>query len=88
MQELSESRVYEFDKFRLNAKSHRLFSRETNELIPLTPKTVELLIILVQSKGRVLTKDELLDTVAIWRRSTTFSATPKRKSNNRVKSSK
>ncbi len=63
MQELSESKVYEFEEFRLDAKSHRLFRRESGELVPLTPKAVELLLVLVQSKGRILTKDELLDTV-------------------------
>lgn len=63
MLDLSESRIYEFGKFRLNAKSHRLFCRESNELVLLTPKAIELLLILVQSKGRILTKDELLDTV-------------------------
>ncbi|MEP6903270.1 MAG: winged helix-turn-helix domain-containing protein, partial [Actinomycetota bacterium] len=63
MQELLESKVYEFEDFRLDAKSHRVFRRETGTLVPLTPKAVELLLILVQSKGRVLTKDELLGTV-------------------------
>jgi DNA-binding winged helix-turn-helix (wHTH) protein/TolB-like protein/Tfp pilus assembly protein PilF len=63
MQELSETKVYEFDDFRLKAKSHRLFRRESGELVPLTPKAVELLIFLIQNKGRVLTKDELLDTI-------------------------
>lgn len=63
MQELSESRIYEFDEDRLNAKSHRLFRRESNELVPLTPKAVELLLVLVQSNGRILSKNELLDTV-------------------------
>ncbi|MGI8786427.1 MAG: winged helix-turn-helix domain-containing tetratricopeptide repeat protein [Pyrinomonadaceae bacterium] len=63
MKELSESRIYEFDEFRLDAKSHRLFRRESNELVPLTPKAVELLLVLVESKGRILSKDELLDTI-------------------------
>lgn len=64
MQELSESKVYEFEQFRLDAKSHRLFLRADGKLVPLTPKAVELLLFLVQNRGRVLTKDELLE--AVW----------------------
>ena len=64
MIELSESKVYEFDAFRLDAKSHRLFRRQSGELVPLTPKAVELLLVLVQNKGHVVTKDQLLE--AVW----------------------
>jgi len=67
MIELSESRVYEFEEFRLDAKSHRLFRRETGELVPLTPKAVEVLLFLVRHAGRVLSKDELLE--AVWENS-------------------
>ena len=63
MIELSESRIYEFEEFRLDAKSHRLFHRADGELVPLTPKAVELLIYLVENRGRVLSKDELLENV-------------------------
>ncbi|MBP6003879.1 MAG: winged helix-turn-helix domain-containing protein [Pyrinomonadaceae bacterium] len=63
MQKLTESRVYEFGDFRLDAKNHRLYLRDSGKLIHLTPKAAELLIVLVQGKGRLLTKDELLDTV-------------------------
>lgn len=63
MIELSESKIYEFEEFRLDAKSHRLFLRESGQLVPLTPKAVELLLFLVENAGRVLSKDELLDTV-------------------------
>lgn len=55
--------IYEFEGFRLNATNHRLFRRESGELVPLTPKAAQLLIFLVQNKDRVLTKDELLETV-------------------------
>jgi len=64
MIELSESRIYEFEEFRLDAKSHRLFRRETGELVPLTPKAVEVLLYLVENAGRVLSKDEILE--AVW----------------------
>lgn len=63
MIDLSESRIYEFDEFRLDGKNHRLFRRASGELVPLSPKAAELLLILVQSGGRILTKEELLDTV-------------------------
>ncbi len=67
MIELSESRIYEFEEFRLDAKSHRLFRRESGELVPLTPKAVELLLFFVQNAGRVLSKDELFE--AVWENS-------------------
>jgi DNA-binding winged helix-turn-helix (wHTH) protein/TolB-like protein/Tfp pilus assembly protein PilF len=63
MIDLSESKVYEFEEFRLDAKSHRLFRRANGELVPLTPKAVELLLVLIENKGRILSKEELLDTV-------------------------
>ncbi|MEP6901801.1 MAG: tetratricopeptide repeat protein [Actinomycetota bacterium] len=67
MIELSELKVYEFEGFRLEAKSHRLFRRGGGEHVPLTPKAVELLLFLVQNAGRILSKDELLD--AVWENS-------------------
>lgn len=63
MIDLSESNIYEFEEFRLDAKSHRLFRRANGELVPLTPKAVELLIVLIENKGRILSKEKLLDTV-------------------------
>ncbi len=63
MIELSESKIYEFEEFRLDAKSHRLFRRESGELVPLTPKAAELLLFLIQNRGQILSKNELLDTV-------------------------
>jgi DNA-binding winged helix-turn-helix (wHTH) protein/TolB-like protein len=67
MLELAESRIYEFEEFRLEAKSHRLFRRAGGELVPLTPKAVDLLLFFVRNAGRVLSKDELLD--AVWENS-------------------
>ncbi|HVE55937.1 MAG TPA: winged helix-turn-helix domain-containing protein [Pyrinomonadaceae bacterium] len=63
MIELSESMIYEFEEFRLDAKSRRLFRRAGGELVPLTPKAVELLLFLIRNAGRILSKEELLDTV-------------------------
>ncbi len=67
MIELSESRIYEFEEFRLDGKRQRLFRRADGELVPLTPKAVEVLLYLVENAGRVLTKDELLE--AVWENS-------------------
>jgi TolB-like protein/DNA-binding winged helix-turn-helix (wHTH) protein/Flp pilus assembly protein TadD len=67
MMELSESRIYEFEEFRLDAKSRRLFRHAGGELVPLAPKAVELLLFLVQNAGRMLSKEELLD--AVWENS-------------------
>jgi TolB-like protein/DNA-binding winged helix-turn-helix (wHTH) protein len=63
MLELSPSTIYEFHDFRLNAKSHRLFRSHSGQLVPLTPKAVELLMVLVQNKDRIVSKEELLRLV-------------------------
>ncbi len=64
MIEPSEPRFFEFEDHRLDGISHRLFHRATGELVPLTPKAVELLVYLVANRGRTLSKHELLD--AVW----------------------
>jgi DNA-binding winged helix-turn-helix (wHTH) protein len=56
-----ESEVYEFGDFRLDARSYRLFRGA--ERVSLTPKAAEVLIALVRAAGRVVSKEELLDTV-------------------------
>lgn len=53
---------YEFGDYRLNTEEKQL-RRATGELIPLPPKTFELLTVLVENRGRLLTKNELLDQV-------------------------
>src|SRR5688500_16586341 len=68
MQEVQRPLVYEFGDFRLDAKGQRLYRRDTGEIVPLTPRAVLLLVTLVCSKGRLLTKEELLDRV--WAGST------------------
>lgn len=51
--------VYEFGPFRLEAESRSLF-RE-GAFVPLQPKAAELLCALVESAGRVVTKEQLLE---------------------------
>jgi Tol biopolymer transport system component/DNA-binding winged helix-turn-helix (wHTH) protein len=59
---LEESRqVYEFNEFRLDAARRQLL-RE-GELVPLYSKAFDLLLLLVESRGRDLSKDEILDRV-------------------------
>lgn len=60
---MNTSRTYEFGDFRLDANARQLYRRPSGEAVPLTPKAVLLLITLVCSDGRLLTKDELLDRV-------------------------
>lgn len=55
------SHFYEFGAFRLDIPN-RLLLRD-GELVPLQPKVIDTLFVLVQNSGRVLSKDELLDTV-------------------------
>lgn len=66
MREVNEHRVYEFEDFRLDA-DHLLLYRN-GEQLALTPKVVETLLVLVESHGEVLSKDELMEIV--WPKTT------------------
>jgi DNA-binding winged helix-turn-helix (wHTH) protein/tetratricopeptide (TPR) repeat protein len=59
--DVTRAEVYQFDDFRLDA-SERLLYRG-GELVPLTPKLADTLVVLVRGRGRVVTKDELLREV-------------------------
>jgi TolB-like protein/DNA-binding winged helix-turn-helix (wHTH) protein/Flp pilus assembly protein TadD len=63
MPEPVESTIYEFGDFRLETGSRRLFRAETGEIVTLQPKAFELLSFLIESGGRILTKNEILETV-------------------------
>ena len=52
-----------FGPFRLDSAS-RVLTRD-GTVVPLAPRTFDLLVVLVTSNGRLLTKDELLRVV--WR---------------------
>src|SRR5215467_7471890 len=54
--------VYEFGSFRLDS-ARRLFI-QNDRTLTLPPKTFDLLILLVESRGRVFTKKELMS--ALW----------------------
>ncbi|MEK7725231.1 MAG: winged helix-turn-helix domain-containing protein [Acidobacteriota bacterium] len=54
--------IYEFGEFQLNVEEKQL--RQSNgQLIPLQPKTFELLVFLVENNNRLLTKQEIFDNV-------------------------
>jgi TolB-like protein/DNA-binding winged helix-turn-helix (wHTH) protein/Tfp pilus assembly protein PilF len=53
--------LYEFGPFQLDATRRRLL--RDGEAIPLTPKVLDILLMLVENSGRVVDKDELIKTV-------------------------
>lgn len=57
-----ENHFYEFDSFRLDAQK-RLLLRQ-GEVLALTPKAFDTLLALVEMRGRVIEKDELME--AVW----------------------
>ena len=60
---LNTKSFYEFGPYRLEPEEHLLLRGEKS--LPLAPKAFELLILLVQNQGRLLTKDQIMQ--AIWR---------------------
>jgi DNA-binding winged helix-turn-helix (wHTH) protein/Tol biopolymer transport system component len=56
-----QSRFYEFGEFRLDARKRLLL--KNGELVHLTHKVFEVLLVLIQNSGRVLEKDELMNQV-------------------------
>src|SRR5713101_1325461 len=56
------SNLYVFGEFRLDAQNRVL--RRSQEPVPLASKAFELLLVLVKSGGRAITKDELMQ--AVW----------------------
>lgn len=59
---MSDTRIYEFGNFRLDPVARRLF--RDGQIVTLTPKVFELLLVLVESRARIVTRQELVD--AIW----------------------
>jgi Tol biopolymer transport system component/DNA-binding winged helix-turn-helix (wHTH) protein len=54
-------RYYEFGEFRLDAYERQLL--KDGEVVPLTFKVFEVLLVLVESRGRILEKEELMQRV-------------------------
>jgi DNA-binding winged helix-turn-helix (wHTH) protein len=59
---IAVTKVYEFDEFRVDGTQRRLM--RAGKVVPLHSKAFDLLLVLVRSAGRDLTKDELLE--AVW----------------------
>ena len=57
-----EDHIYRFKSFRLNVGERQLFHKASP--IPLTPKTFDVLALLVENSGHLVGKDELLE--AVW----------------------
>jgi len=53
--------IYRFGRFQINAGEGFLLCE--SEIVPLTPKVFEMLLLLVQNNGRMLSKDEIMETV-------------------------
>ena len=58
---LGKKTLYEFADFRLDPEQHLLLRQ--GQPVPLTPKAFDLLVVLVESDGRLLTKDDLMKRV-------------------------
>lgn len=57
----SQHKVYEFEDFRLDASTKLLY--RSGEQLMLTPKAVETLIALIESRGEVIGKEELMQMI-------------------------
>jgi DNA-binding winged helix-turn-helix (wHTH) protein len=56
------ARIYEFGPFLFDTGAHRLLKENTP--VSLTPKSFDLLRILIENRGRAMSKSELLE--ALW----------------------
>ena len=54
--------LYEFGPFILDTAQHLLLRQ--GDPVPLAPKTYDMLLVLVENQGRMLTKDEIMK--ALW----------------------
>lgn len=57
----AEKRLYEFDEFRVDPVRRRL--TRSGELVPLTPKAFSILLVLLERRGEVVEKEELIQKV-------------------------
>src|SRR5262245_8098622 len=54
-------KIYEFDEFRFDAE-HLMLYRE-DEPVPLAPKAAETLLVLIENRGEILSKDQLIERI-------------------------
>ena len=57
----AEKRLYEFDEFRVDPVKRRLM--RGGEIVPLTPKAFSILLALLENRGEVVEKEELIQKV-------------------------
>lgn len=57
----TEKRLYEFDDFRVDPLKRRLM--RGGEIVPLTPKAFSILLVLLEKRGEVVEKEELIQKV-------------------------
>jgi DNA-binding winged helix-turn-helix (wHTH) protein/TolB-like protein/Tfp pilus assembly protein PilF len=62
MGKVIEHRIYQVDDFRIDVAHLMLYHRGAE--IPLAPKAVETLLVLIERRGEIVSKDELLE--AVW----------------------
>src|SRR5438093_6308757 len=60
--QLKSSHLYEFGPFVLDTAQHLVTRQGTP--VALTPKTYDLLLVLIENRGRMMAKDELVK--AVW----------------------
>ena len=66
MKTIPNKLFYEFGEFRLDTDKHRLL--RDGEIVALTPKAVDALTILIQQRGKLVERDQLMNSV--WRDTT------------------
>lgn len=59
---MQKSEIYQFGGFRIDAEGQGL--RHGGDIVPLTPKELEVLVFLVEQAGKIVHKNQLLD--AVW----------------------
>jgi TolB-like protein len=64
MSEPEGATAYEFGTFRLDPRQRLLLSRDSRQPIPLAPKVFEMLLYLVERRGQLVEKEDLMQ--AIW----------------------
>jgi DNA-binding winged helix-turn-helix (wHTH) protein/tetratricopeptide (TPR) repeat protein len=61
MEKDASSKIYEFDGFRVEAIQHRLLYQ--GQQVPLKPKILDLLLFLIERRGELIVKDELMKKI-------------------------
>src|SRR2546421_13031073 len=60
---MKEKQIYQFDDFKVDPNTFQ--ATKSGRILSLEPKALEVLIFLIDNRGRVVEKDELLN--AVWK---------------------